>query len=44
MKRTIVKTKNDLHDAGNDSSGSSDYKRYKKFRNYKYIRINLPHD
>jgi hypothetical protein len=30
MRNTIIKAKANLLEAGNDSSGSSDYKRYKK--------------
>ena len=44
MKNSIIKAKALLHDAGNDSSGSSDYKKYKKYKNYRYIRISLPTD
>lgn len=41
MKNQIIKAKALLDDAGNLSSGSEDYKRYKASKNNRYIRIKL---
>lgn len=41
MKNQIIKAKALLDDAGNLSSGSEDYKMYKKHKNNRYIRIPL---
>jgi len=41
MKNQIIKAKALLDDAGNLSSGSEDFKRYKANKNNRYIRIKL---
>ena len=41
MKNQIIKAKALLDDAGNLSSGSEDYKKYKKNKNNRYVRIPL---